>query len=134
MIVQTDLADLTAADLRGAELAARGLRHVGQTRSEPALAAVADAMLDALFAEQATRDAGRGRGTVRLTVPEFADADPELALAARRAVIGYLLLVRDDPDQRPAVRHLFADLAADLADPSETALEHERARLGELWP
>jgi len=134
VIIDTDLARLTAADLRAAELAARGLRHVGRTRSEPALAAVADAIVDALLAEQATRDAGRGRGTVRLTVPEFADADPDRALADRRGVIGYLLLVRDDPDERPAVRHLFADLAADLADPTETSLEHERARLGELWP
>jgi len=133
MIVDFDLATLDAADLRAADLAARALRRFAETRAEPALLRVVVGIVESLAAEQRGRDAGRGRGTARLAIPDFTDAAPADAARARRSAIAFLVLPRDDPDERPAVRRLFAAVAADLADPTPTSVEHERARLDELW-
>ena len=132
MIVETDIAALSVREIRRAELAAKALTHWASTNDEPAVEQVARSIQASLEAERTARHDGRGRGTVRLAVPNFADDDPDEAERARRRVVGFLGVVRDDPDELPAVRRLFADIMADLANPTPTARQVELARLDAL--
>lgn len=127
-----DLGALEAADLRAAIVAASALRHFADKSNEPALAHVTASITDSILAEQAARKAGRGKGTVRLSIDDFADEDPDDAEDYRRRAAGYLGVVRDDHDARDAVRRLFAAVMEALADPSPTERQVELARFDRL--
>lgn len=114
MIVDHDLAELTAPDLTRAITASRALAYFGQTHDSAAIGRVAASLLASLEAEQAARATGLDRGSVRLSVDAFADDPPDEAERARLQAVGYLGLVRDDHDERAAVRHLFGAVMAEL--------------------
>lgn len=127
-----DLAELSTGDLRRAIIAASALRHFGRTRTEPDVERVAASLVASLDAERIARAAGRGRGTVRLSVDAFEDDNPDDSCRRRHKAIGYLQLVRDDRGEPDGVRSLFASVMSALADPSPVARQVELARLEAL--
>ena len=132
IIDDTDLATLEAADLTRAQTCARALEHSGHRLAVPALGRVGASLLASLDAEAACRRIGLPRGSVRLAVDAFADDHPDAAERSRRTALPYLAIARDDPDERPAVRELFAAVMDTLADPTPTARAVELARLEAL--
>lgn len=133
MIVQdVDLAILSTDDLHTARGAARAMRAWARRESEPDVAKVYASVQDSLEAELVGRGSGRGRGTARLAVYDFADEDPDAAEVARQRVIGYLQVARDDTDLPDTVRELFNEVMCALSDPSPIARAVELARLDAL--
>jgi hypothetical protein len=130
--IDFDLAELSETELRRVIIAASALREASDRVQVPALAHVTLSIIESIIAEQSARDAGRGKGTVRLSVDDFADEDPDDAERYRLGAVVYLGVVRDDHDEPDVVRRLFASVMADLSDPTPTERQVEIARLERL--
>lgn len=131
--IDFDLAELDSADLTSAIERFRAFTRWTTKRDARGAANVGASVVDSLEAERSARDAGRGNGSVRLTAEDFADEDPTDAMAWRREAVGMICaVIRDDDENRDAVRRLGAAIAADLSNPSEIAQAVELARLERL--